>query len=186
MNRERLSSEKGFTLLAALFILMIMGIMLGMMGESWSMIMRRDREEELLFRGKQIKTAIERFNKNNDKYGQGMGGVRGLDSLLKDYRSLETNRYLRKEWKDPISGKEWQLIKDPVKGVIGVASPSDQEPLKKANFPEEFKDFVGKDKYSKWQFLNLPPGAARPAGTVATTITGLPATGAGSATGGQH
>ena len=35
-----------------------MGIMLGMMGETWSMIMRRDREEELLFRGKQIKDAI--------------------------------------------------------------------------------------------------------------------------------
>ena len=44
--------------------MVIMGIMLGMMGETWSMIMRRDREEELLFRGKQIKDAIKRFNDN--------------------------------------------------------------------------------------------------------------------------
>ena len=66
MNRKLLSSEKGFTFLAALFIMMIMGIMLGMMGETWSMIMRRDREEELLFRGKQIKDAIKRFNDVND------------------------------------------------------------------------------------------------------------------------
>ncbi len=177
MNRTILPSEKGFTLLAALFILMIMGIMLGMMGESWSMIMRRDREEELLFRGKQIKSAIERFNNNNPKFGQGIGGVRGLDSLMKDYRTLETNRYLRKEWKDPLTGKDWQFLKDPIKGIIGVASSSDQEPLKKANFTEEFKDFAGKDKYSAWQFVNLPAGALRPAGTAVTTVNTTPSAG---------
>ncbi len=184
MNREQLSSEKGFTLLAALFILMIMGIMLGKMGESWSMIMRRDREEELLFRGKQIKTAIQRFNDNDTKFGKGVGGVKGLDSLMKDYRSLETNRYLRKEWKDPITGKDWQFIKDPIKGVIGVASPSDQKPLKKANFSEEFKYFEGKEKYSQWQFVNLPAGAVRPAGTTVTTVATNPT--AGLPSGGSH
>ncbi len=169
MSRKLLSSEKGVTFLVVLFILMIMGIMLGMMGESWSMIMQRDREEELLFRGKQIKTAIERFNNNDAKYGKGIGGVKGLDSLMKDYRALETVRYLRKEWKDPISGKEWQFIKDPIRGIIGVASPSDQEPLKKKNFPEEFKEFDGKSKYKEWQFvIKTAQTAGQPQQTVAT------------------
>ena len=52
-----------------------------------------------------------------------------------DPRSLERKRYLRKNYLDPITGKEWQLIKDPAKGIIGVASSSEQEPLKKSNFP---------------------------------------------------
>ncbi len=169
MKRTLLSSDKGFTLLAALFILMIMGIMLGKIGESWSMIMRQDREEELLFRGKQIRTAIERFNNNDAKFGKGIGGVKGLDSLMKDYRTLETHRYLRKEWKDPITGKEWQFIKDPAKGITGVVSTSDQEPLKKANFPTEFKDFEGKDKYSKWQFV-MGQGDGQVSGGKVTTL----------------
>ncbi len=175
MKRELLSSERGFTLLVALFIVMVMGIMLGMMGESWSMIMRRDREEELLFRGKQIKDAIVRYN---SVPGQSVTAVADLRSLYEaDPRFLERRRYLRKNYLDPITGKEWNVLKDPIKGITGVVSSSDQEPLKKSNFPEEFKDFDGKDKYSKWQFVNLPTGAARPAGSAVTTLPTTPTNG---------
>lgn len=185
MNREILSSEKGFTLVAALFILMIMGIMLGMMGETWSIIMRRDREEELLFRGKQIKTAILRFNEN-----KGPGGAGSVTSLadLKflyeaDPRYLERRRYLRKNYLDPITGKEWQLIKDPVKGITGVFSSSEQEPLQMTNFTEEFKDFEGKTKYREWQFVNRPPGAIRPSAGAAGAGGAVGVGGAGGAAG---
>jgi len=164
--------------MAAIFILMIMGIMLGMMGESWSLIMRRDREEELLFRGKQIKDAIARFN---TVAGQPVTSLADLRYLYEaDPRFLERRRYLRKNYLDPITGKEWNFIKDPAKGITGVASSSDREPLKKANFPEEFKAFEGKDKYSKWQFVYLPVAAA---GTTTTTKTGATtATGTGTTT----
>ena len=167
MKRELLSSEKGFTLLIALLIVMIMGIMLGMMGESWSMIMRRDREEELLFRGKQIRDAIVRYT---TVPGQSVTAVADLRSLYEaDPRFLERKRYLRKNYLDPITGKEWKLIKDPGKGISGVMSSSDQEPLKKVNFPEEFKEYAGKDKYSKWQIVTPPTGALRSTGAAATT-----------------
>lgn len=148
-----LSSEKGFTLLAAVFAVMIMGIMLGMIGETWSMIMRREREEELLFRGEQIMAAIKRYN--DPKRGAlPPGGLKGLEVLYEgDDRLASRSRLLRKKWNDPVSGKEWNLIKDPVKGLIGVVSPSDQKPLQKANFPQRFKEFEGKDKkYSDWKF----------------------------------
>jgi type II secretory pathway pseudopilin PulG len=174
MNRELLRSESGFTYLAALFILVIMGIMLGMMGETWSMIMRRDREEELLFRGKQIKDAIKRFNENPNHPATSLGDLRFLYEA--DPRFLERRRYLRKNYLDPVTGKEWQLIKDPAKGIVGVASSSEQEPLKKSNFTLEFKDFEGKTKYRDWQFVNRPPQPGvgqfnRPA------VTGLPGSG---------
>jgi len=153
MSRELLSSEKGFTYLAALFIMMIMGIMLGMIGETWSMIMRRDREEELLFRGKQIKTAIQRYRDNDTKFGKAVGGIKGIEDLLKDNRTPTTVRYLRKNWPDPITGEEWKTVTEPGSGIVGVYSPSDQQPLKKANFPLEFKDFEKKEKYSDWKFV---------------------------------
>jgi type II secretory pathway pseudopilin PulG len=180
MSRKLLSSEKGFTLIAVLFIVMIMGIMLGMMGETWSMIMRRDREEELLFRGKQIKDAIKRYNDPENKGPNATSPSMPLGDLRSLYegdpRYLERRRYLRKNYLDPITGKEWQVIKDPIKGITGVVSSSEQEPLKQANFSEEFKDFEKKDKYNKWQFVNKPPQPVGQ-GIRTTTVTGLPGSG---------
>jgi type II secretory pathway pseudopilin PulG len=151
-------------LIAVLFIVMIMGIMLGMMGETWSMIMRRDREEELLFRGKQIKDAIKRYNDPENKGPNATSPSMPLGDLRSLYegdpRYLERRRYLRKNYLDPITGKEWVPLKNTVKGIIGVVSTSEQEPLKQANFPEEFKEFEGKKKYKEWQFVDKPPQVA--------------------------
>src|ERR1039457_6423992 len=59
-------NRNGFTFLTAIFMVMIIGIMLGLTGQSWKTIMKREREKELLFRGSQIKEAIE--NWYNPKY----------------------------------------------------------------------------------------------------------------------
>ena len=142
----------GFTYLAALFMVMIMGIMLGAIGQSWSVLMKREREEELFFRGSQIKDAITRWSK--PRPGQHVFTPLGdLKDLLKDPRSLTTIRYLRRIYTDPVTGKDWGVIRDPVKGIIGVASTSDDKPLKQAGFPEEYKTFEGRTKYSEWQFV---------------------------------
>ncbi|GAM10518.1 hypothetical protein OR1_02807 [Geobacter sp. OR-1] len=155
-----LSSRKycgGFTYLAALFMIMIMGIMLGMVGQSWSALMKREREEELFFRGSQIKDAITSWY--TPRSGQHAATpLRELKDLLKDPRSLTTIRYLRQIYTDPVTGKEWEVISGPVKGkpfvgVIGVKSKSDAAPLKQAGFPEEYITFEGKTKYSEWEFV---------------------------------
>jgi len=176
--------------------------MLGMIGETWSMIMRRDREEELLFRGKQITDAIARFNNPDNKNPQGTVSVTALGDLRflyeADPRFLERRRYLRKNYLDPITGKEWQLIKDPAKGIVGVVSSSEQEPLKKANFPTEpeyFKSFEGKTKYKDWQFVNRPlqqggvpgrlPGGGAAGGAAAGGAAVGGAAAGGAAAGGQ-
>jgi type II secretory pathway pseudopilin PulG len=150
MSRKLLRSQQGFTYLAALVIVILMGIMLSMVGETWSRIMQRDREEELMFRGKQIKNAIERYNKSGQ---MPPGGLKGLDILYNgDDRFVSRVRYLRKEYKDPITGKDFEVIRNTKTGIVGVFSPSDQEPLQKKNFPEELKTFEDKTKYSEWKF----------------------------------
>ena len=118
--------------------------------------MQREREKELLFRGAQIKDAIARWNK-------GGAGVKpmplsDLKALLKDPRSTSSIRYLRRLYTDPLTNKEWTQITDQSKGIIGVQSTSEEQPLKQdfSDYPAdstEFKMFGGKKKYSEWLFV---------------------------------
>ena len=167
-------TRNGFTYLTALLLVMLMGIMLGAVGQSWKTIMQREREEELLFRGSQYKEAIARWYK--PRPGQHIATpLRDLKDLLQDPRSLTTVRYLRRLYPDPLTGKDWNVIADPVKGITGVASSSTEKPLKIGNFPDTLTDLAGKESYAEWQFVYTPtiqqPAGAR--GSLPVT-TGMP------------
>lgn len=178
-----LRTSSGFTYIGALFIVVVMGIMLGLSGTSWRMIMKREREEELFWRGMQISRAIARWNNPKSHMKT---PLRELKDLLKDPRSLANVRYLPRLFDDPMTGKEWVEVKDPNLGVIGVRSASNEEPLRKMNFEDKvdlsldsketkdalramLKSFEGKAKYSEWEFAIRPPGAAPP-GTAPGTL----------------
>ena len=143
---------KGFTYLSALLLVMVMGVMLGAVGLSWKTVMQREREEELLFRGMQYKNAITRWYKPRPGQHQPTP-LRELKDLLDDPRSLTTVRYLRRLYTDPFTGKEWNVIADPSKGISGVFSPSTEKPMKVGGFPDELSDFAGKESYADWKFI---------------------------------
>jgi len=166
-NMGNLLNNKGFALLAVLTIVIVMGISLGAVGLSWRIIMQREREEELLFRGSQIRDAITRWYalKSVD---QAAMPLRDLKDLLKDPRTPQTVRYLRRLYADPMTNKEWEVINDPSKGIQGVASTSQETPLKTAGFPEDLQDFNGKARYSEWRFVYTP---ATPQGVLNQTQT---------------
>lgn len=141
-----LTSSAGFTYLAVLIMVIILGIMQGVAYQYMSTVMKREREEELLFRGQQIVEAIARWNNvYNLKNQPNHGTLKDLKDLLKDPMALQTTRYLRrdptKEYNDPITGKEWEVIRDPSgqKGIIGVKSTSKAKPLKTGGFAESRK-----------------------------------------------
>ena len=168
MRNDLLKSNSGFTFIAALFIVVVMGIMMGAAAQRWQTIMKREREEELLFRGSQIRDAIIRWRKPPP--GQVTVQTKklmDLKYLLEDPNSTQKIHYLRRLYKDPITGKDFVPVPDPVWGIIGVASPSTDQPLKQANFPDEFKDFANRQKYSEWQFVYKPgaPGGTPSGGT---------------------
>jgi type II secretory pathway pseudopilin PulG len=148
-------NNKGFTLLAVLTMVIIMGISLGAVGLSWRTIMQREREEELLFRGSQMRDAITRWYALKSVEQAAMP-LRDLKDLLKDPRTPQTVRYLRRLYTDPMTNKEWELINDPSKGIQGVASTSQETPLKTAGFPDDLQDFAGKSRYSEWRFVYTP------------------------------
>jgi type II secretory pathway pseudopilin PulG len=152
-------NRNGFTYMLALILVMIMGIMLGAIGQTWQTVMKREREEELLFRGNQIREAIGRWY--TPRPGQAPATpLNDLKYLLEDNRSLTPIRYLRRMYIDPITGKDWDIIRDPVRGIVGVASKSQEKPLKVDGFPDELKDLAGKEKYSDWKFLYTSAGQA--------------------------
>jgi len=140
-------SEAGFTFIAALFMVVVLGIMLGAVGQSMRIIMKREREKELIFRGLQYRDAIERWTK------KGTMPLLDIEHLLKDPRSATGGRNLRQLYKDPVTGGEWKVLKDPQTGIYGVASTSNEEPLKQGNFPDVIKNFEDKKKYSEWEFI---------------------------------
>ncbi len=154
---KRIQNPKGATYLMVLMIVMVMGIMLGITGQSWKQVMSREREEELLFRGLQIRDALESWHNPKPLPGQIQPSpLNDINHLLKDPRTAGNTKYLRRLYKDPITNSEWKLIKDPVHGIIGVTSASDLKPIKQGNFPADMAAFAGKNKYSEWQFVCVP------------------------------
>ncbi len=154
--------QRGFTYLAILFILAMLGAGLALTGEVWSTATQHEKEAELLFTGGEYRRAIGRYylNRGQRRY------PRNIDDLLKDPREPAIVRHLRKRYADPMTGQmEWGIVKAPDGGIMGIYSTSEQKPLKSANFRVADKDFEASEKYSDWKFVYTPPqqaGAAKP------------------------
>jgi type II secretory pathway pseudopilin PulG len=164
LHRNR-TSFQGFTYIALLTAIVIIGITMGATGKYWSSFMAREKEEELLFRGDQYRAAIERYYRAMPGRSQ---FPQSIDDLLKDDRTAQGKRHLRQKFSDPITGQDFEVIRDQARGnrITGVFSKSDREPLRKTGFTEPYQEFEGKKTYNEWKFIfrpgDLPP--TRPVG----------------------
>ena len=137
----------GFTYIGLLLLVAMMGVALTVVAEDWQTVQKRDKEEELLFVGNQFRRAIAMYAASGSSY------PRSLDDLLKDPRFPGARRFLRKIFRDPITGRtEWGLLKPDGNGIVGVYSLSDAEPMKQSGFNLVDRGFEGKKKYSEWVF----------------------------------
>jgi hypothetical protein len=86
-----------------------------------------------------------------------------LEDLLQDERYPNVRRYLRRIYRDPMTGKnEWGLVKAPDGGIVGVHSLAEGRPLKSADFSEADAAFVAVETYAEWKFVAVPPAAQTP------------------------
>lgn len=165
-------TQAGFTYLAILILIAVMSVGLARVGEVWHTQLKREKEEQLLFAGDQIRAAITMY------YAHAPSPVgrfpTSLEDLLKDPRYPATKRYLRRIYADPMTnGTKWELVKNANGDILGVHSGSDEEPIKKSSFGIADQDFEGKTKYSEWVFvvspklfpapMGAPPQGAAPA-----------------------
>jgi type II secretory pathway pseudopilin PulG len=151
--------SRGFTYLTVLFIVAILAAGLALTGEVWHTSAMREKEAELLHVGHQYRAAIQRYYLT----GPQRQYPRSLEDLLKDPRQPATVRYLRRLQPDPMTGKEWAIVKAPDGGILGVHSTSEALPFKTANFKLRDRSFEGAQKYSDWQFLFQPAAPKAPA-----------------------
>lgn len=160
----------GFTYLGVLFAVALMGAMLAAIATIWHQAQQREKEKQLLFAGKQFRHAITAYYENTP--GTAKQFPKKLEDLLEDKRFPFIRRYLRKIYYDPFTnGTDWGLVKGADGGIIGVYSKSDDEPVKKANFGEQFAQFEDKKHYSDWRFVYVSGAveAAQNGGTSAAT-----------------
>lgn len=153
MNAGR--GSRGFTLIGMLLAVAALGGGLAAYGELTSHAAQREKEQELLFAGNQIRQAIGAY------YERSPGGARRfpqkLEDLLEDKRYPMPQRYLRELYADPMSGKpDWVLVAAPTGGVMGVHSASEARPIKSSGFLARDMAFADAARYADWQFSYAP------------------------------
>jgi type II secretory pathway pseudopilin PulG len=93
-------SERGYILLMLMLFVALLAIAAGALAPSMAFRARRDREEEMIHRGVQYSRAIRRYVKKTGRY----------PSRLEELENTNNIRFLRRRYKDPITGKDFKLL----------------------------------------------------------------------------
>ncbi|MCI0470898.1 MAG: hypothetical protein L0Y73_04510 [Candidatus Aminicenantes bacterium] len=143
--------KKGYSLIIAVIAVNVFAILLMMARSMWETEIKRDLEEELIFRARQYTTAIELYRaKNSNIFPQAL-------------EILYAEKFLRKTYPDPMTESgEWNLVMQAIGGgsksllivppqqlgvyltraqLIGVASSSTEE---------GFREYRKKKRYCEW------------------------------------
>ena len=156
-------AQAGFTYIGLLLLIALMGASLAGTGVLWSQVQQRQKERELLFVGDQFREAIARYYLNSP--GPVKSYPSKLTDLLEDPRQPTTQRYLRKIYRDPVTGEaDWELVTAPSGRIMGVHSRAAGRPIKQRNFRYRYRGFADKAHYSDWWFVYLPADNGQPAG----------------------
>jgi type II secretory pathway pseudopilin PulG len=151
----------GFTYVGLLIAVVIMGIALSAVGVVWRTQAQREREQQLLFIGRDFERALASYYKTGRQFPQ------EIDDLLDDKRAPLPAHHLRRLYNDPMTGaQDWSIIREGAMGITGIASISKDAPIKKDGFNKDedaFKDAAG---YGDWQFVYQPRVRSRRAGAV--------------------
>jgi type II secretory pathway pseudopilin PulG len=99
-NHHSRSSERGYILLMLMLFVALLAIAAGALAPSLAFRIKRDREEEMIHRGVQYSRAIRKFVKKTGRY----------PSRLEELENTNNIRFLRKRYKDPITGKDFKLL----------------------------------------------------------------------------
>jgi type II secretory pathway pseudopilin PulG len=96
------SKESGYVLLAVMLTLTLMLILLSVEAPRIAQQIKRDKEEEMIHRGKDYATAVKRFvHKNGGRY----------PASIEQLENTNHVRFLRKKYVDPMTGEsDWKMV----------------------------------------------------------------------------
>lgn len=154
IGKNMTANQRGVTYLWMLFLVFLLGLVLGRFVEIYSTETERQKEAELLLIGDQYREAIKQYYQSAPGYQKKY--PEKLTDMLKDSRYLTTRRYLRQLYQDPVTNQPFTTIPAPDGGVMGVMSPSSKPPVKLAGFSKNDSFFTNAKRISDWQFLYIP------------------------------
>ena len=183
ISRQRqVLSEQGVTYLMLMFAIVLIGIATTAAAKQWKVIVQRELEADLLAKGIEIQNALA-FYSATVKAGRVMPGEI-YPQTLADLTRLP-KPFLRKVYLDPMGHGEWEYLRSPTGGIMGVRSKSSAKPFRQHDFPLAVRHFEGRITYHDWVFQYPNPSSASivPPGT-APGAGGPPAPGSSSTAGG--
>ena len=95
------SGERGYVLLAMLLFVALLSIGIFVSIQRVDFQIQRDREEELIHRGVQYSRAVRKYFKAFGRY----------PTRIEELESTNNQRFLRRRYKDPVTGKDFKLLR---------------------------------------------------------------------------
>lgn len=156
--------ERGFSYLMLMIAVVVMGITLSAAARQWTVMVQRELEADLLAKGVEIQNALALYSATM-KAGRVMPGE-VYPQTLADLTRLP-KPFLRKVYNDPVGHGEWEVVRAPTGGIMGVRSKSRSKPIRQQNFPLVVRHFQGKPTYYDWVFQHPSPSGSvvNPLGT---------------------
>lgn len=157
VRRQRVINEQGVTYLMLMFTIVLIGIATTAAAKQWKTIVQREREADLLAKGIEIQNALALYSATS-KAGRVMPGE-VYPQTLADLTRLP-KPFLRKVYLDPMGYGEWEYLRAPTGGIMGVRSKSLAKPFRQRNFPSAVRHFEGRATYHDWVFQHPSPSSA--------------------------
>ena len=155
--RQRVINERGVTYLMLMFAIVLIGIATTTAATQWKTTVQRELEIDLLAKGIEIQNALALYSATK-KAGRVMPGE-VYPQTLADLTRLP-KPFLRKVYLDPIEHGEWEYLRAPTGGIMGVRSKSRAKPFRQRNFPLAVRHFEGRTTYRDWIFQHPNPSSA--------------------------
>ena len=137
------------TYLTVMFAIVLIGITLAAVGKHWKMIVQREKEADFLAKGIEIQNALALYSATM-KIGRILPGEMYPHSLVELTRPPKP--LLRRVYQDPMTGGDWEYLRAPTGGIMGVRSKSTLKPIKESDFPLAVRHFEGRRTYRDWMF----------------------------------
>lgn len=169
-------NERGVTYLFLMFVIVVIGLSTTVAAKQWKAMVQRELEADLLSKGIEIQNALM-------LYSATMKAGRVTTAEVYPQTLAELTRlpkpFLRKVYADPMSHGDWEYLRSPTGGIMGVRSKSRGTPFKKHDFPQAVRHLEGRSSYYEWIFQHpnpstvgsFPPAAA-PAAQVRPPLAG--------------
>jgi hypothetical protein len=147
-------NERGVTYLFLMFAIVLIGLSTTVAAKQWKAMVQRQLEADLLSKGIEIQNALA-FYSATMKAGRVTTTEVYPQSLI-DLTRLP-KPFLRKVYMDPMSHGEWEYVRSPTGGIMGVRSKSRGTPFTKHDFPLTVRHFEGRVTYHDWIFQHPNP-----------------------------